>query len=159
MRKIIFTILLLAVPVTPAKADINNQQHRCPKLEPLLQQYRLPIKGKVNFSYLAWRESRCTKATGFNYLPGMSAKDCKKQHWKQYIRTCKALRPYGRGVDWGYLQINGSWRTLTTQICGKPPETGVLLKPDCNLKVASYLYHKGGGAANWGYPSDKGSND
>jgi hypothetical protein len=158
MRKIIVTLLLLAVPVAPAQASNGSELQRCPQWEPLMKQHGLPIKGKINFSYLAWRESRCiAQATGFNYVTTSGAANCVKQHWRIYVKTCKELRPHGRGVDWGILQINGSWRTLTTQICGKPPETGVLLRPKCNIKVAAFLYHKGGGAANWGYPSNQPS--
>ena len=41
-------------------------------------------------------------------------------------------------IDRGLVQINSCWKTLTKQICG----TGLdgLLKVDCNLKVAKYLY-------------------
>lgn len=152
MRKIIITILLLAVPATPAHSKANTEQ-RCPKWEPLMQKYNLPIKGKVNFSYLAWRESRCiSRAVGWNLHKGASIKDCRNGRY-HVMRKCSAVKSW----DVGVLQINSSWYTLTTKICGKNTHTKVLMKPECNIKVAAYLYHKGGGAANWGYPSDRPS--
>lgn len=155
MRKIIITILLLAVPVTPAKADINNPDHRCPKLEAKMKEYGLPVKGKVNFSYLAWRESRCQrKAVGWNLHKGRSLSECPDGRF-HVMRKCDAVKTW----DVGLLQINSSWFTLTYKLCGKTTRSRVLTNLDCNLKVASWLYHHGGGAANWGYPSDKGSND
>jgi hypothetical protein len=56
----------------------------------------------------------------------------------------------------GLLQINSSWKTLTAQICNsKYGKMLVLQKPECNLKVAAYLYHKGGGISNWHGTSGK----
>ena len=105
----------------------------------------VPARDRQALRWVMYRESKCkTLAVGFNYQSGHSAKDCVSDHWKKYMRTCKYLRPYGRGVDWGLMQVNGSWRTVTIQICGKAPETGVLLDPNCNLAVARYLYDNGG---------------
>jgi hypothetical protein len=152
MRKIIITILLLAIPATPAHSKANTEQ-RCPKWEPLMQKYNLPIKGKVNFSYLAWRESRCiSRAVGWNMKDGYSLADCPDGRY-HVMRKCVGVDSH----DVGLLQINSSWFSLTKKMCGHTTNSRVLMKPDCNLRVASYLYHHGGGAANWGYPSDRPS--
>jgi hypothetical protein len=43
------------------------------------------------------------------------------------------------------LQINSSWRKVTSQICNAPyGDLSVLFKVDCNLAVAKYLYDNGG---------------
>jgi hypothetical protein len=154
MRKIIITILLLAVPATPAHSKSNIEQ-RCPKWEPLMQKYNLPIKGKVNFSYLAWRESRCIpQSVGWNLHKEASLATCPDGRY-HVMRKCAAVKSW----DVGILQINSSWFSLTKKLCGHNTRSRVLMKPDCNLRVASYLYHHGGGAANWGYPSDKPSRE
>jgi hypothetical protein len=46
----------------------------------------------------------------------------------------------------GLLQIQGSWVTVTAQVCRVPRKRVVLALTDpvCNVKVARYLYHNGG---------------
>jgi hypothetical protein len=108
----------------------------------MLKKYQLPVK---EFSYIMWRESRCIpKAIGWNYYPGTSHRDCKLSPAKQY-KKCKAVKSY----DSGLLQINSSWKTVTSKVCkSKFGNMTVLLKPECNLKVARYLY-KNGGLGHW----------
>jgi hypothetical protein len=112
----------------------------CPKYEPLFEAYQLPVK---LFSYIAWRESRCQpKAIGWNYRAGMNHLSC-----KEVTPSCKAVKSY----DSGLLQINSSWRTLTSQICrSKLGDLTVLKQPECNVKVAHYLFaNTSGRLKNW----------
>jgi hypothetical protein len=148
------TIALAALAI-PSQA-IAQQQERpaeCKRWDKTFYQHfprkDIPRKDRQILQRVMWRESRCiASATGFNFVAGKSHADCVRAHWRTYIKTCKHLRPYGRGVDWGLMQVNGSWRTVTINICGKAPETGVLLQPRCNLAVARYLYNNGG-LAHW----------
>ncbi len=62
---------------------------RCPKYEPLLRKYGLPVE---TFSAIMYRESRCVpKAIGWNYHTGMSHRDCKLSPAVTY-RRCKAVK-------------------------------------------------------------------
>jgi len=111
----------------------------CPKYEPLLKQYGLPVK---DFSYIMWRESRCEpKAVGWNYKRGMSHRDCRLSPAVTY-RHCSAVRSY----DSGLLQVNSTWKTVTAQVCNRPARQIIrsLTDPVCNIKVAKYLYDNGG---------------
>jgi hypothetical protein len=108
----------------------TNPSMYCPKYEQMFKDYQLPSK---LFSYIAWRESRCQpKAIGWNYRAGMNHLSC-----KVVTPKCHAVKSY----DSGLLQINSSWRTLTSQICQSPlGDLTILKNPDCNVKVAHYLY-------------------
>ncbi len=71
-------------------------------------------------------------------------------------RRCKAVKSYDNGL----LQINSTWVTVTAQVCKtKRGDLTVLLIPDCNVRVAKYLYEQGGGINNWRATSGKGSHD
>jgi hypothetical protein len=145
-------IAVLAVPMK-ASATQNHLPADCLRWRKTFHQHfprkEVPRTDRQVLMRVMYRESRClTLSVGFNYLPSRSARDCVPAHWSTYVKTCKYLRPNGRGVDWGLMQINGSWKTVTINICGKAPETGVLLKPQCNLAVAKYLYDNGG-LAHW----------
>jgi hypothetical protein len=116
----------------------------CPKWERLFEEQGLPPK---LFSYIAWRESRCqTKAIGWNYYKGKSHKDCKLSAYHTY-KKCGAVRSY----DSGLLQINSSWKTLTSQVCNsKYGDLTVLQDPFCNVKVSRELYENSSGRlSNW----------
>jgi len=118
---------------------LRTQVKRCPQWEKQLKAHGLvPVK---KFSYIMWRESRCQKQViGWNYHKGMSHKDCKLAPAKIY-KKCPAVRSY----DSGLLQINSSWKTLTAQVCkSKYGDMKVLLKSECNLKVAKALLDDGG---------------
>lgn len=108
----------------------TNETMYCPQYEDLFHKYQLPAK---LFSYIAWRESRCQpKAVGWNYHAGMNHLSC-----KVVTPNCHAVKSY----DSGLLQINSSWRTLTSQICEAPQgDLTVLKQPECNVKVAHFLY-------------------
>lgn len=137
------TILSLITPVYGVAAK-TEEIKRCPKIEPALRQAGMPVD---TFSYIAWRESRCEpRAIGWNYHTGKSHLDCRRAPAEQY-RHCPAVRSY----DSGLFQINSTWVTLTSQICkSKRGDLTVLLRPQCNLAVAEYLYKHGGGLRNWG---------
>jgi hypothetical protein len=108
----------------------TNKSMYCPQYEQMFKDYQMPSK---LFSYIAWRESRCQpKAIGWNYKAGMNHLSC-----KVVTPKCHAVRSY----DSGLLQINSSWKTLTSQVCQTPfGDLTVLKTPDCNVKVAHYLY-------------------
>ena len=121
----------------------TNPKMYCPQYESLFKKFGLPVK---LFSYIAWRESRCEpKAVGWNYHAGMNHLSC-----KEVVPSCKAIKSF----DSGLLQINSTWRTLTSQICDSPLGDLTILKdPVCNVKVALYLYaNTSGRLSNWSIP-------
>lgn len=137
-----FIAYVLAFGVHVSTANGEAIKGRCPQYEPLLRKYKLPV---AKFSAIMWRESRCQpKAIGWNYRSGMSHRDCKNAPATTY-RRCKAVKSF----DSGLLQINSEWRSVTAGVCqSRYNDLSVLLIPDCNLKVASYLY-KNGGIGHW----------
>ena len=119
MRKRILTsiIALSLLTASPVHAK-QDTRHSCPQYEKHLRKHGLPVK---EFSYIMWRESRCNPLA-------VSSQN-------------------GNGsYDYGSLQVNSSWRTLTAQVCNRPYNQvkRSLLTLDCNLKVARYLYLNGG---------------
>ena len=89
---------------------------RCPQWEARLKANGLvPVK---KFSYIMWRESRCQEKV-------VSKKNSNGTR------------------DYGLLQINSSWKTVTKNVCGGK-NMDVLLDSKCNLKVARYLFDNGG---------------
>lgn len=97
----------------------SDLSQRCPEWEDELRNRGFPVK---LFSYIMWRESRC--------IPEAHNKTLNKNG----------------SQDRGLLQINSTWKTVTRNICGTNLDG--LFQPDCNLKVAKYLYDNGG-AAHW----------
>jgi len=96
----------------------NDKSKRCPQWEPKFREHGLPVKA---FSYIAWRESRCR------------------------IRAHNSTLNRNKTHDLGLVQINDSWKTVTSQICKAPyGDMTVLFNVDCNLSVAKYLYDNGG---------------
>jgi len=90
-----------------------DKSKRCPQYEAKFSQHGLPVE---IFSFIAWRESRCNP---------------KSENW--------TLNANGTS-DHGLVQINSSWKTVTSQTCGsKMGDLSVLLNVDCNLKVAKKL--------------------
>ena len=105
----------------------------------MLRNHGLPVK---EFSFIMWRESKCqTLAVGWNYKSGYSHRNCRLSPAETY-KNCRAVRSY----DTGLLQINSTWRTITAQVCNRPERQVIksLKNPECNLKVAKYLYENGG---------------
>ncbi len=105
------------VEILPAGVP-KDPSKRCPQWEPKFAQHGLPVKA---FSYIAWRESRCR------------------------IRAHNSTLNRNKTHDLGLVQINDSWKTVTSQICKAPyGDMTVLFNVDCNLSVAKYLYDNGG---------------
>ena len=119
-----------ANPKSPKVGTVSTQSVKtdrsCPRYESLLKKYGLPVK---DFTYIMWRESRCQEKV--------------------------VSKPNRNGTkDYGLLQVNSSWKTVTRQVCGGK-NLNVLLNRNCNLKVAKYLYENGG-LAHWKATSGKG---
>lgn len=95
-----------------------DETKRCPQWESLIAEYGLPVE---TFSFIMWRESRCNP----------------KAHNKTLNRNGTQ--------DYGLVQANSSWKTVTANTCGTPyGKMNVLFNPRCNLAVAKYLYENGG---------------
>lgn len=117
-RAMAATVLALAV-LTPSKA-LKASTGTCPAMEPYFRRYGLPV---ATFSRIAYRESRCD--------------------WT----SISAVRRSTGWPDVGAVQIQGSWNTVTRRVCHlKPSQSHIraLTKPDCQLKVARFLYLNGG---------------
>lgn len=138
---------LLTITATPTSAQQSTPRppnwvvkavkegKRCRKYEPLFRAYKLPV---IQMTYLAWRESRC-RPGAVNAI------------WKNG-KIVWTLNSDG-SFDSGLLQINSSWKTVTSQVCRAPfGKLDVLLDPVCNVKVAAYLYERGG-LRHWGMSS------
>lgn len=110
-------VALLSTALTTAPADAAAGT--CPQWEPLFRKHGLPAKV---FSRIAYRESRCNP------------------------KSVSAVRRSTGRPDVGLLQIQGSWVTVTSQVCNVPRKRVVLALTDpvCNVKVARYLYDNGG---------------
>ena len=107
-----------SVAESSIKALSVESSRRCPEFEPLFAEAGLPV---AQFSFIAWRESRCTP-TAYNSTLNRD-----------------------KSRDYGLLQINSTWKTVTMNICGQPfGHLDVLFTVDCNIAVAKYLYNNGG---------------
>ena len=142
IRRLAVAAILLIPSAAIATPVESKPVLRCEKWEPLLRRHGLPVR---EFSRIMWRESKCIPgAIGWNYYPGKSHRDCRLSPWPTY-RKCSAVRSY----DMGLLQVNSTWRTVTARVCKAPAgRFSVLLSPECNVKVASYLY-RNGGSTHW----------
>ena len=116
------------------KVNYKNEENSCPQFEELFKEYGLePVK---TFSYIAWRESRCRpKAVNAT--------------WDKNGNVTWTLNKNG-SIDRGLLQINSSWKTVTSKVCKSDfNDMDVLFTLDCNLRVAKYLLDDGG-LGHWG---------
>lgn len=112
------TVTAPVVTAPESKKIPSDLTMRCPKWETKFAQHGLPVQ---TFSYIAWRESRCR------------------------IRAHNTTLNADKSQDLGLVQINSSWKKVTSQICNAPyGDLSVLFKVDCNLAVAKYLYDNGG---------------
>ena len=118
------TILAIAISllcfVTPvhAKAD-------CPQWEPLMRKYGLPVK---DFSYIAYRESGCR-------IKAINAR------FDKHGNVTWTLNKNG-SIDRGLFQINSVHKDTVRKLCKGDLDT--LLRLDCNMTVAKYLYDRYG---------------
>lgn len=112
-------MILTALTVFQTPSTASATAGSCPKWEPLFKKHGLPVK---TFSKIAFRESRCNP------------------------RSVSAVRKSTGRPDVGLLQIQGSWVTVTSQICRVPRSRVIkaLTDPVCNVRVARYLYDNGG---------------
>ena len=120
-------LALLTVLSVPAHA--SAAANSCPKWEPLLARH-FPAKVVPVMSRIAYRESRCNP------------------------QSLSVVRKSTGRPDVGLLQIQGSWATVTRAVCKKPDVIKALLDPNCNVKVARYLYDNGG-LGHWRVTSGK----
>lgn len=115
---------------------LKDESKRCTKHEHLFERYGLqPVRV---FSYIAWRESRCR----------IKARNAR---WDRHGNMVYALNNDG-SFDSGLLQINSTWRTVTSKVCGEwatQNRMQGLLVLDCNLRVAKHLLETGG-LGHWG---------
>jgi len=145
--KLVMAFMLTTALFAPAHA--SAAANSCLKWEPLLAQH-FPPKVVPVMSRIMYRESRCTpQAIGWNYHPGTTHKDCKLSPAFTY-KKCNAIKSY----DIGLMQINSSWVTVTRALCKKQDTMKALLTPQCNVKVAQYLY-RNGGLGHWRATSGK----
>jgi hypothetical protein len=145
---LIITVTMLATtPLSPVEA---RYEWKCPKYTQQIKRH-FPRNVWRTMDAIIYRESRCiTRAVGWNYRPGTTHKDCKDRGDFHSRRKCPAVRSW----DVGLFQITSSWYTLTTQVCGKNTHTKILMRPECNFRVASVLY-RNGGLAHWRGTSHK----
>jgi hypothetical protein len=129
MKRLLIIPFMLIAIVPSQPAEATTKT--CPQFEELFREYGLPVKA---FSRIAYRESRCNP------------------------KSISAIRSNGK-PDVGLLQIQGSWATVTRNICHVKYSQVIkaLTKVRCNLAVASYLY-KNGGMAHWRGTSNVGNN-
>ena len=126
-RLAVLTCIGILALMIPAQAEAATRGD-CPQHHAILKKYGLPPK---IFGPIAWRESRCSF-------------------------TSVSAKRYTGWPDVGLLQIQGSWNTLTRQVCRlKPNQSHIraLTRPDCQLRVAAYLWNDGRGASNWSVKS------
>jgi hypothetical protein len=110
-------VLVLPAEVIPEGVP-KDQSKRCPQWEDEFAAFGLPVE---TFSYVAWRESRCSPLS-----------------WNRTLNKNKTQ-------DRGLLQINSSWVTVTAKECASQRgDLSVLFNVRCNLAVARYLYRNGG---------------
>jgi hypothetical protein len=110
-------VLVLPAEVIPEGVP-KDQSKRCPQWEDEFAAFGLPVE---TFSYVAWRESRCSPLS--------------------HNKTLNKNKTQDRGL----LQINSSWVTVTAKECASQRgDLSVLFNVRCNLAVARYLYRNGG---------------
>lgn len=150
MKRLVLACAILFAPVVAVSPVEASKPWLCPKYTAQIKQ-TFPRKHWRTMDAIMWRESKCQqRATGWNYRNGMSHNDCQDNGRYHNRKKCKAVKSW----DMGLFQINSSWSTLTTQVCGKNTRSTVLWKVECNFAVASVLY-KNGGLAHWRGTSGK----
>jgi hypothetical protein len=144
MKHLALAVALTLAPIAVVSPVEASKPWLCPKYTAQIKK-TFPRKDWRTMDRIMWRESKCIRqAVGWNHRPGMSHRDCKDSGRFHPRKKCKAVRSW----DVGLFQVNSSWYTLTTRLCGKNTRTTVLMRSKCNFKVAKYLY-KNGGLAHW----------
>lgn len=123
-------------PSRPTGTISPDKTKRCPKWEPMLKAFGLPVE---TFSYIMWRESRCNP-------------NSQNASWDKNGNMTSWLND-NKSYDTGLVQINSSWKTVTRNVCGKNStdnHMAGLKNPMCNLAVAQWiLTNTKGGLRNW----------
>ena len=144
MKRLVLAVALVLPPLASISPVEASQAWLCPKYTAQIQA-TFPKKHWRTFDRIMWRESKCEpKAVGWNYRKPLTHADCRDNGRFHNRKKCKAVKSW----DVGLFQINSSWNTLTTQVCGKNTRTKVLMDVDCNFRVADVLY-RNGGLAHW----------
>lgn len=135
LKRIVIPVFAVLAFASPAQAHHTTNRtypnwvdaawesgKRCKRWEHLLRKHDLPVKP---FSYIAYRESRCNPKAWNKHDPASGS--------------------------YGLWQINGSWVTVTANICLTVwGDRTALWNPTCNVKVSAYLFREGGFKA-WGW--------
>jgi hypothetical protein len=144
MKRLVLALALTLPPMAIVSPVEASKPWLCPKYTQRIKE-TFPRKDWRTLDRIMWRESKCQpKAVGWNYRKPLTHRDCKDRGTFHARRKCKAVKSW----DVGLFQINSSWNTLTTQVCGKNTRSEILKNVDCNFRVASVLY-KNGGLAHW----------
>ena len=144
MKRVLLACALVFAVLAPVSPVEASKPWLCPKYTAQIKK-TFPRKHWRTMDAIMWRESKCVrKAVGWNYRTGTTYRDCTDTGVFGQRQKCKAVKSW----DMGLFQINSSWNTLTTQVCGKNTRTRVLWRVDCNFAVARVLY-KNGGLAHW----------
>jgi hypothetical protein len=144
MKRLALAVALTVAPITVVSPVEASKPWLCPKYTQDIRQ-TFPRKDWRTMDRIMHRESKClNRAVGWNHYAGMSHRDCKDSGRFHQRKRCKAVRSW----DVGLFQVNSSWYTITTQLCGKNTRSEILMKSDCNFRVAKWLYQNGG-LAHW----------
>jgi uncharacterized protein YjhX (UPF0386 family) len=143
MKRLALALALTVAPIAVVSPVEASKPWLCPKYTEQIKQ-TFKRKDWRTMDAIMWRESKCvTRAVGWNYRKPQTHKNCTLAPFEQY-RRCKAVKSW----DVGLFQINSSWNTITTRLCGKNTRSTILMQPDCNFRVAKWLYQNGG-LAHW----------
>jgi hypothetical protein len=144
MKRLALALALTIAPIAVVSPVEASKPWLCPKYTEQIKQ-TFPRKHWREMDRIMHRESKClNRAVGWNHHAGMSHNDCRDNGRFHNRKRCKAVRSW----DVGLFQINSSWYTVTTQLCGKNTRSTVLMQASCNFRVAKYLYENGG-LAHW----------
>jgi hypothetical protein len=140
MKRLALVLALILGPVAVVSPVEASKTWLCPKYTAQIKK-TFPRKDWRTMDRIMWRESKCqTRAVGWNYRAGTTHRDCRDNGFYHARKKCKAVRSW----DVGLFQVNSSWYTITTQLCGKNTRSRVLMKSSCNFRVAKWLYENGG---------------
>ena len=144
MKRLALVLALTLAPIAVVSPVEASKPWLCSKYTAQIKK-TFPRKDWRKMDAIMWRESKCvTKAVGWNYRKPQTHKDCRDNGYFPNRQRCKAVKSW----DTGLFQINSSWNTITTRLCGKNTRSTILMQPDCNFRVAKWLYQNGG-LAHW----------
>ena len=144
MKRLALAVALTLAPIAVVSPVEASKPWLCPKYTAEIKK-TFQRKDWRTMDRIMHRESKClNRAVGWNHYAGMSHRDCGDSGRFHQRKRCKAVRSW----DVGLFQVNSSWYTITTQLCGKNTRSEILMKSDCNFRVAKWLYQNGG-LAHW----------